>query len=433
MQHILEQTIGFLKNKNLSHFELSASKSIGTSVSVRKGEIEDSVRYQNQGLEINVVKDGKSGSCSTVDLSKNGLENAINKAISLTQFSSVDEFNTLADKDLMAWDEVDLDLYHPYNLSKDEGFNLAKECEEAALENKQIVNSDGAEASSFSSTNYYANSHNFIAQQQTSSHSINCSVIAGKSDEMQTAYDYDSAIIYKKLKNPSEVGRLAAKNAADKLNPQVIKSGNYPVIFSNKISSSIISHILSALSGRAQYKKSSFLLDSLNTIILPENISIYENPIVKQTVGARFFDGDGVQKKEQNFIENGRVKSYILSQYSANQLGMQTTANAGGVNNIEILTNNYSFNDLLNAHQKVIIVDELMGQGVNLITGDYSRGVSGFMVENGEIIHPVAGITIASNLKDMLKNIQMIADDKDLRKNIKVGSILINQMMIAGN
>lgn len=433
MHQTIEYTTELLHKKQVSHFEITAHTSVGTSLSVRMGELENSVRYQNQALEINVVCEGKSGSCSTVDISKKGIGFAVENAISLATFSEADEYNTLAPPELLATGSVDLDLYHPYALSAEEALKVAKECEKAALDQEHITNSDGAEVASFSGTSYYANSYGILLEHPSSSHSLNCAVIASDKGDMQTAYEYDNALVWQELSLASEIGKSAAEKANNKLNPQVIASGEYPVIFANTISSSLISSMLAALSGRAQYKKSSFLLDSIDTAILPEGVDIIEKPLAPRTIGARFFDTDGVQKRQQFFVQDGRVQSYILSQYSANKLGLNTTANAGGTSNVWVQSRfTPSVGEMIASMDKGIIIDELMGQGVNLITGDYSRGASGFMIENGIITYPVAGITIASNLRDMLANIS-IATDVDMRKNIKVGAVRIESMTVAGN
>ncbi len=435
MKDTITRTAELLHTKGVDSFELNAHTSIGTSFSVRMGEVENSTRYENQGLDITITNEGKSASISTVDISQNGITSAIEQVVSLATFSSVDEYNTLAPKELMPTQQVELDLYHPYDLTSSEGIKRALVCENGALAHKQVINSEGCEVASFYGTSYYFNSHDILLTQQKSSHSLALSVIASDAKgNMQTAYEYDNALAINELTSPEIIGSKCGDTATRKLNPQTISSGKYPVVLYHTVSASFIGSIFSALSGRAQYKKSSFLLDSLDSIILPEHMSITESPLTPHTIGARYFDSDGVVKTKRTFIDHGRVASYVLSQYSANKLGMTTTGNAGGVSNVRVDSAEIkTFNELIWGIDKGILVDEMFGQGVNYTTGDYSRGVCGFMIENGVITYPVSGITIAGNLKDMYQNITAIADDVDMRKNIKVGSVLLSSMTIAGS
>jgi PmbA protein len=273
-----------------------------------------------------------------------------------------------------------------------------------------------------------------MSVQKGARHSLNCSVIAKQDKDMQTAYEYTVALDAQDLQAPEWVGDRVAKLAIGKLGARSLASQKCPVIFSPRVSSGLFSQLIGALSGASQYKKATFLLDSIDKLILPESISILEKPFSKKTIGAKAFDRDGVLKRQQYFVENGQVKSYVLSQYSANQLGLKTTANSGGVNNL-IIEHQFTgdLDDMIKLMDKGLVVTELMGQGVNGTTGDYSRGATGFWIENGEIQYPVSGITIAGNLKDMLLGIEHVGTDVDYRGNIKVGSVLINQMTIAGD
>ncbi|MEO1941104.1 MAG: metallopeptidase TldD-related protein [Candidatus Thioglobus sp.] len=314
-----------------------------------------------------------------------------------------------------------------------DSIELATQCEAAALDQDDISNSDGAEVSSFQGEGLYANSNGMMSVQKGAKHSLSCSVIAKKNKDMQTGYEYTAALDAQDLEAPALVGKKAAKLAADKLGARSLSSRKCPVIFSPRLSGGLFSQLIGALAGARQYKKSTFLLNSIDQIVLPETISVLENPFALKTIGAKAFDRDGVLKRKQYFVESGQVKSYVLSQYSANQLGLQTTANSGGVNNL-IIEHQFKgdLSDMIKTMDKGVLVTELMGQGVNTTTGDYSRGALGFWVENGEIQYPVSGITIAGNLKDMLLGIEQIGTDVDHRNNIKVGSIMINQMTIAG-
>ena len=287
--------------------------------------------------------------------------------------------------------------------------------------------------SSFEGESVYVNSNGLIAKLKNSNHSLHCSLIAKRGNEMQTAYEYSVAIDSKDLILPSEIGLEAAKLAQQKLGSRNLQSQKCPIIFTSIQSTGLFFQLLSALNGSRQYKKTSFLLDSLGKAVLPKTVSVYEDPLQVKTLGARAFDQDGVLKKKQFFVENGMVTSYIMGQYSANQLGLESTANAGGVSNCYIDAKfDGGMAELTKSMGRGLIVTDLMGHGINITTGNYSRGASGFWVDNGEIQYPVSGITIAGNLKEMMRNIISVGSDIDYRSNLKVGSTLISEMTISG-
>lgn len=433
----LEQTIqiaiDLIKKKNVTDFEISLSQNSGISTNIRLGKTQTLEYHLSKSFSVDVYFDKNKGHATSVDLSIKSLEKAIESACLIAKYTQKDPFNGLAPKDRMAWKIPKLDLYYPWNIDSKKSIEIAKECESVALEIDEIDNSDGAELSSFQNEIFYANSNELIAKKQSSIHSLYCSVIAKRGDEMQTAYEYSSVLDAKDLTNAKEIGIQAAKLSKQKLGSRELKSQQCPVIFTAKQSSSLFASLLSALNGSRQYKKSSFLQNSIGNKVLPEKINVIEKPLEIKTIGSNPFDADGVAKKGQFFIEKGRVVNYIMGQYSANQMGLESTANAGGVNNCCInSTVKGSFVELMKQAHKGLLVTNLMGQGVNNTTGDYSRGAQGFWFENGEIQYPVSNITIAGNLKDMLNNISAIANDVDKRNNIKVGSILINEITIAG-
>ncbi|SMN00564.1 TldE protein, part of TldE/TldD proteolytic complex [uncultured Candidatus Thioglobus sp.] len=437
MSSSLEQTaqlaIQLLKKYQVSDYELQFSSNSGVSTAVRLGEVETLQHYLDQSFEINVFFGQKKGHASSVDTSKDSLEKVIESACLIAKYTQDDPFNGLAPKQLMAFDAPDLDLYHPWELDAQHSIDIAKACEEVALSQSEIDNSEGAEVSSFQGEELYVNSNGLFVTQSGTHHSLSCSLIAKRNDEMQTAHEYTTALDANDLDTPQQVGEKAAKLAQQKLGARSLSSQKCPVIFSSRLSGGLFSQLLGALGGKQQYKKSTFLLNSIDKIVLPEAISVCERPFAKKTLGARAIDNDGVLKREQYFVENGRVKSYIMGQYSANQLGLETTANAGGVSNVMVNANfDGGLDKMIKTMNKGLVVTELMGQGVNTTTGDYSRGALGFWVENGEIQYPVSGLTIAGNLKDMLLGIVHIGNDVDLRSNLKVGSVLINEMTIAG-
>ena len=433
----LEQTtqlaIELIKQQKVSDFELSVGKSSGVSTTVRLSNVETLQYHLDTSFNVSVYIGKNKGQATSVDLSKASLKNAIESACLIAKYTQEDPFNGLAPSERMAWDIPNLDLYYPWNLDAKKSIEIAKECEQIALEQNEINNSDGAELSSFEGESVYANSNGLIANLKSSRHSLYCSLIAKRGDEMQTAYEYGVTIDSNDLTSPSKIGLEAARLAQEKLGSRHLSPQKCPIIFTSRQSSGLFSQLLGALSGSRQYKKTSFLLESLGSKVLPESISIYEDPLKLKTLGSRAFDQDGVLKKKQFFVEEGIVSSYLMGQYSANQMGLESTANAGGVSNCCVKSNfDGGITELTKSMDKGLIVTDLMGHGVNATTGDYSRGASGFWVENGEIKYPVSGITIAGNLKNMLKNVVSIASDVDFRSNLKVGSTLISEMTISG-
>ena len=433
----LEQTtqlaIELIKQQKVSDFEISVGKSSGVSTTVRLSNVETLQYHLDTSFNVSVYIGKNKGQATSVDLSKASLKNAIESACLIAKYTQEDPFNGLAPSERMAWDTPNLDLYYPWNLDANKSIEIAKECEQIALEQSEINNSDGAELSSFEGESVYANSNGLIANLKSSRHSLYCSLIAKRGDEMQTAYEYSVAIDSNDLTAPSKIGLEAARLAQEKLGSRHLGPQKCPIIFTSRQSSGIFSQLLGALSGSRQYKKTSFLLESLGSKVLPESISIYEDPLKLKTLGSRAFDQDGVLKKKQFFVKEGIVSSYLMGQYSANQMGLESTANAGGVSNCCVNSNfDGGITELTKSMDRGLIVTDLMGHGVNATTGDYSRGASGFWVENGEIKYPVSGITIAGNLKDMLNNVVSIASDVDFRSNLKVGSTLISEMTISG-
>ena len=433
----LEQTtqlaIELIKQQKVSDFEISVGKSSGVSTTVRLSNVETLQYHLDTSFNVSVYIGKNKGQATSVDLSKASLKNAIESACLIAKYTQEDPFNGLAPSERMAWDSPNLDLYYPWNLDAKKSIEIAKECEQIALEQSEINNSDGAELSSFEGESVYANSNGLIANLKSSRHSLYCSLIAKRGDEMQTAYEYSVAIDSNDLTAPSKIGLEAARLAQEKLGSRHLGPQKCPIIFTSRQSSGIFSQLLGALSGSRQYKKTSFLLESLGSQVLPESISIYEDPLKLKTLGSRAFDQDGVLKKKQFFVKEGIVSSYLMGQYSANQMGLESTANAGGVSNCCVNSNfDGGITELTKSMDRGLIVTDLMGHGVNATTGDYSRGASGFWVENGEIKYPVSGITIAGNLKDMLNNVVSIASDVDFRSNLKVGSTLISEMTISG-
>jgi PmbA protein len=404
----------------------------GLSVNVRMGEIETIEHDSNQGLGLTVYFGQKKGSASSTDLSSKSIQETVRAACSIAKYSSEDEFSGLPDADLLATDNHDLELNHPWALDVEHAIDLGIECEAAARDfHREITNSDGASVNSHEGLSILGNSHGFLEAVQKTRHSTSCSVIAQRGDDMQTNYWYSVVRDAKDLEKNTSIGKKAAERALKRLGARALKTQTAAVLFNPEMASGLFSTLMGAISGGSLYRKASFLLDRLDTAIFPDFIHIHEQPHLKKALGSSFFDSEGVATKSRDIIAEGVLKSYLLSTYSAKKLGLKTTGNAGGVRNLTLDSGEHDFQAMLSTLGTGLLVTELMGDGVNMMTGDYSRGAAGFWVEKGEILYPVEGITIAANLKDMYKNLVAIGNDVDFRGNIRTGSVLIEQMSIA--
>ena len=421
------------KQKGATAAEADLSESVGQSVQVRLQEIEQIEHQQDKSLDITVYLGQSKGRASTADLSPQALASTVQAACDIARYTAEDPFAGIADADLMATHIADLDRYHEWDLSSENAIAIAKECEEAALStDSRISNSEGASINTSHFQFVYANSHGFCQHQRGTRHSLSCSVVASDENGMERDYWYDIACDRQDLDTPAHIGRTAAERATRRLSPQTVATGNYPILFDAAVAGSLIGHIVGGLTGGALYRQSSFLQDSLGTQILPSFISLREEPHIPRALGSTYFDSEGVATQPRFVIENGIVRGYFLDSYSARKLNQTSTGNAGGAHNLYLTATENSQTALLNQMGTGLLITELMGQGVNMLTGDYSRGAAGFWVENGIISHPVSGITIAGSLKEMLQNI--IATGNDFRRNAssKIGSILISNMTVAG-
>jgi PmbA protein len=414
--------------------EVSIGQGQGMSVTVRKGEVETVEHNRDKSIGITVFFGHKSGNASSTDFSESAIRASVQSACNIARYTEEDTFNGLADPELMATEFLDLDLYHPWSITMDGAIELAGRCEAAALDtDSRISNTEGATVSSHDGIDLYANSHGFTGFSQGSRHSISCSVIAGEGENMQRDYWYDSRRKSQDLDAPEKIGLETAKRTVRRLGAGKIKTGEYPVIFEPSVSSSLISHLNSAISGSSLYRKASFLLDKKGEQIFPENINIYEQPFLKGASGSAAFDAEGVATRENRIVQNGVLQQYLLSSYSARKLGLSTTGNAGGVHNLCLdSTLDGGLEEMIRSLSKGIVITELIGFGVNNVTGDYSRGAFGFYVEKGEIIRPVQEFTIAGNLIDMFQKISAVGNDIDKKRNIRCGSIMIDNLTVAG-
>ena len=430
----VELALKMAKRSGVSQAEVALSVNDGFSVSVRNGEIETLEHHQDNGLAVTVYIDQCMGSANTSDLSEKAIKQTVKIATEIARFTAKDEFSGLAKEEDLATDYPDLCLYSQWDIEADDAVELALASEAAALKyNKRIVNSEGASVSTHEAFQVYGNTHGFLASYPSSQYSLSCSVIASEGDGMQRDHWYTSSRYASFLEAPVQVGKHAAKRALARLNAQKISTGKTPVMFSPDVSSTLYGHFLAAISGSNLYRESSFLLDSLGTKVFPDWLRIIEQPHIIAGPGSRPYDSDGVNTCPRELIGQGVLQSYILDSYSARKLNMKTTGNAGGVNNLLVDSGSYDFKAMLKLMDRGLLVTELMGQGVNIITGDYSRGAAGFWVEGGKIQYPVEEITIAGNLKNMFQQIVAVGNDVDERRNIRAGSVLIEEMMVSGN
>ena len=430
---VVQQLLDEAKQQGASAAEAAFSVDNGLSVAARLGDVETIEYHCDQGIGVTVYFGQQKGSASTNDVSPASLMETVKAACSIARYASADEFAGLPDPQLLATEFPDLDLNHPWAIDAEKAITLAIECENAARGyDKAITNSEGASISSHQGTRVFGNSLGFLQGYQSSRHSISCSVLAGSGDAMQRDYWYSVARNADLLESAQQVGEKAGQRTVARLGARSLSSRHCPVLFAAEMASGLIGSFLGAISGSSLYRKSSFLLDSLGTQILPDFVRIHEQPLLIGGMGSASYDAEGVATKAHDIVSQGVLQSYILSSYSARKLGMQTTGNAGGVHNMIVEPGENDFSGMLKLLGTGLLVTELMGQGVNRVTGDYSRGASGFWVENGEIQYPVQEITIAGNLKSMLRNMVAIGNDVDLRGNTRVGSILLEQMAIAG-
>jgi PmbA protein len=405
----------------------------GFSVTVRWGEIEKIEHERDKGLGITVYMGKRKGSASTSDFSDKSLQETIKAACDIARYASEDAAAGLVETELMAKTIPDLDLHHPWPITPEQAIELAIKCEDIARNfDQRINNSDSAVVSSYSGTHAYGNTNGFAGGWQWSSHTIDCTVIAEQAGSMQRDGWYSKTRDYNDLQTINAIGEEAARRTIQKLGARKLSTRNVPVIFEAPVASGLFSAFITAISGGSLYRRASFLLDKLGKPVFSKQIHIHEQPHLKKALGSTPFDNDGVATQARDIVKDGILQGYVLSGYSARKLGMQTTGNAGGVHNLIIEPGTGTLNDLIKQMNTGLLITDMIGFGVNQVTGDYSRGASGFWIENNEIQFPVEEITIAGNLKDMFQHIVAIGNDVDPRGNILTGSVLIENMMVAG-
>jgi PmbA protein len=428
------EVLALAKKGGATQAEASASFGSGLSVNVRKQSVETLEYTRDQGLGLTVYFGKRKASASTSDLSPGAIGETAKKACSLARYTAEDDCAGLADANRMARTVPTLDLHHPWGIEAPEAIELATRCEAAALGiDERITNSEGASVASHEGCHVYGNTHGFLEGYWDTSHSISCAVIASEAQQMERDGEYTVARDASELDNALEVGREAGRRAVARLGAVKLDTRKAPVLFPARIARSLMGHFLGAISGGAQYRKATFWPEAVGQQVMAKCITIDERPHLPKALGSAPFDGEGVETRDRRLIDAGVLQGYVLGSYYARKLKLQSTGNAGGIHNLVVESTGESFEELLAAMDEGFMVTELMGQGIDPVTGDYSRGAAGFWVEKGKIMYPVSEITIAGNLKDMYKDILAVGTDTDVRGGVRTGSVLVREMTIAGS
>lgn len=416
-----------------SQCEVTCNEDAGLAVNVRMGEVETVEATRDRGIAVTVYFGQRKGNASTADLREESLAATVTQACAIAQFTGEDPDAGLAEAGLMATTLREFDAWHPAPFDAGRAIDLALACEQAGREvDPRIGNSDGASMNANASLSVYANSHGFLGAERATSYSLGCALIAGEGEGMQRDGWFSVGLARDDLESAQAVGRKAARRALERLDPRQLPTAQVPVLFCAEMARSLIGSFVGAVSGGALYRRASFLLDSAGTQVFPAWFEIAENPFLARGFRSASFDAEGVATRPSLLVASGIVERYVLGSYAARKLGLQTTANAGGVHNLEVRANAGDLASMLQGMGRGLLVTELMGQGVNPITGDYSRGAAGFWIENGQIAYPVDGITIAGNLKAMFAAIEAVGSDVDPRSHVRTGSILVGRMTVAG-
>ncbi len=433
LTQLMNDVLQLAKKEGATDAIVAVNKDLGFSVDVRMGTVETVAFSEDQGVGLTVYIGKRKGGASSTDISADALHAMVKAACDIARVSAEDPCFGLADQELMSREHPELDLFHPWDILPQQAIDLALQCESHALSlDKRITNSDGVNVSTYESHHGFATTNGGLGFIHSTRHSLSCSVIAAEGEEMQRDYDYTTARNAKDLMDPHQVAKNSVERAVSRLGAKQVETQTIPVIFSSRVSSGLLSGFITAISGSNLYRKNTFLLDCLGQQIFPEFIQIYEQPHLPGALGSAPFDGEGVPTRANVLVKNGRVMQYVLGSYSARRLGLKTTANSDGVHNLTVDSTAGDLDELLQLMGKGLLVTELMGQGVNGVTGDYSRGASGYWVEDGVIQYPVDEVTIAGNLKDMFHDIVAIGKDINPNYATRCGSIFIKKMMVAG-
>ncbi|NMZ61827.1 MULTISPECIES: metalloprotease PmbA [Pseudomonas] len=430
----VERIIAEASRQGASACEVAVSVEQGLSTSVRQGEVETVEFNCDQGFGITLYVGQRKGSASTSATGADAIRETVAAALAIAKHASEDDCAGLADPALMARDLPDLDLYHGWSITPDQAIERALACEAAAFAtDKRVTKADGTTLNTHQGCRVYGNSHGFVSGYASTRHSLSCVMIAEGEGQMQRDYWYDVNRRGELLATPESIGRRAAERAASRLGARPVPTAEVPVLFAPEVAVGLFGHFLGAISGGSLYRKSSFLEGALGQRLFPEWLTLDERPLLRGALGSASFDNDGLATYAKPFVEGGELVSYVLGTYSGRKLGMPSTANSGGVHNLFVSHGDEDQAALIRRMGRGLLVTELMGQGVNLVTGDYSRGAGGYWVENGEIQFPVQEVTIAANLRDLFRNIVAIGNDVEHRGNLHTGSVLIEKMMVAGN
>ncbi|MCJ0826026.1 metalloprotease PmbA [Luteimonas sp. 50] len=434
---IAQRLLDRCRERGASQAEVSCNEERGLSVDVRMGAVETVESTRDRGIAVTVYFGHRKGSASTADLREESLDATVEQACAIARYTEDDPAAGLADAALMARAPAGgfpgFDAWHPWVLDADRAIDLALACEAAGRDSDaRIANSDGASVGSSAALGVYANSHGFVGRERSTQHTIGCALIAGQGEAMQRDGWYTTALAAEDLEAAAAVGRHAAERTAARLQPRSIATGQMPVLFAAEVARSLVGHLVGAVSGGALYRKASFLVDAAGTRLFPDWFGIEELPFLARGFRSAAFDAEGVATREAPLVRDGVLQRYVLGSYSARKLGLATTANAGGVHNLQVVANAGGLQDMLHGMRRGLLVTELMGQGVNAVTGDYSRGAAGFWIEDGQLAYPVDGITVAGNLKAMFGAIEAVGNDVDPRSHVRTGSILVGGMTVAG-
>lgn len=434
LQAQVEQIVAEARRQGASACEVSVSVEQGLSTTVRQREVETVEFNRDQGFGITLYLGQRKGSASTSASGEDAIRETVAAALAIARHASEDPCAGLADPELMARDLPDLDLYHAWALSPEQAIEQALICEAAAFDaDPRITNADGTYLSTHQGCRVYGNSHGFVGGYASTRHSLSCVMIAEGEGQMQRDYYYDVNRQGELLMAPQLIGQRAAERATRRLGARQVPTCEVPVLFAADLATGLFGHFLGAISGGNLYRHSSFLEGALGQQLFPDWMTLRERPHLPRALGSAAFDGDGLATYEKSFVEDGVLASYILGTYSGRKLGMPSTANAGGVHNLAVSHGQEDQAALIRRMDRGLLVTELMGQGLNMVTGDYSRGAGGYWVENGEIQFPVQEVTIAGNLRDMFRNLVAVGSDTERRSNIHTGSLLIERMTLAGS
>jgi PmbA protein len=431
---LVELALGEARALGASEAEAAVSMDVGLSVSARLGEVETIEYQRDRGMAVTVYFGKRKGSASTGDLSPAALRETVGKACTIARFTAEDPCSGLPDPDTLATSIPNLDLEHPWDLTPEGACEQAIACEAAAMAlDKRITNSEGASVSTHRGLRAYGNSIGFLAAYPGTVHSISCSVLGSEGEQMERDYWYSTTRDWRDLEEATSVGRHSGERAVRRLGARKLPTMKVPVLYGPDVARGLISHFLGAIRGGSQYRRASFLLDAAGEQVFPDWFAISERPHLPKALASAPFDHEGVATRDRELVEGGRLLGYQLSTYSARKLGLRTTGNAGGAHNLIVHGRGRDFDEMLAEMGRGLYVTELMGQGVNGVTGDYSRGASGFWVDDGHILYPVHEVTIAGNLKDIYRRIVDVGSDVDVRGGIRTGSILVEEMTVAGD